>query len=381
LVKEYEKVEESREVFKAENLTDIREITENPLKDSDGNTRTAAEAVQNIISIFGTSIHEKRTVDGVELQDTNVFSAKEQDDYLRKLQVSIKEKTDPSKRVSKAGVITKSYTLQQYAGTLTGDDRRLTLEENIKLIETEYLKGNLSTGDFNKERGIIKELLTHGEVKTKPAFAAGENHIRSIFAGHLTKFTNNKMFLPVNEDGKLYDALSQGFNQEFASIALSLKNAPPEEQLAKAYEIAQKYTKYYPDDKHPLGPKVNERIRRYSMDTLSLMELWKADKKRKTAEEVKNRISEKTNRRVKNKKGSEISEEGQQSQIFEALENDSTSYIITPSTGAISVVSSGLNENPQGWASITWDAVKGIGDDTDEQYITISTPSYATPIL
>ena len=112
MVKEYEKVEESREVFKAENLTDIREITENPLKDSDGNPRTAAVAVQDIISIFGTSTHEKRTVDGVELQDINVFSAKEQDDYLRKLQVSIKEKTDPSKRVSKAGVITKSYTLQ-----------------------------------------------------------------------------------------------------------------------------------------------------------------------------------------------------------------------------------------------------------------------------
>lgn len=357
LVKEYEKVEESREVFKAENLTDIREITENPLKDSDGNPRTAAVAVQDIISIFGTSTHEKRTVDGVELQDINVFSAKEQDDYLRKLQVSIKEKTDPSKRVSKAGVITKSYTLQQYAGTLTGDDRRITLEENINLIETEYLKGNLSTGDFNKERGMIKELLRFGEVKTKPAYQAGENHIRSIFAGHLTKFTNNKMFLPVNEDGKLYDTLSQGFNQEFASIAPSLQNAPPEEQLAKAYEIAQKYTTYDPSDNHPLGPKVNERIRRYSMDTLELMKLTNAEKKAAHEAKFNPNASGKKTPKIKNKKGSEISEEGQQSQIFEALENDPTSYIITPSTGAISVVSSGLNENPQGWADITWDTV------------------------
>ena len=381
LIKEYEKVEESREKFKTEGLNTIREITENPLQDSDGNPRTAAEAVQDIIDIFGEATHEKRTVDGVELEPTNVFSAVEQDNYLRKLQVSIKEKTDPSKRVSKAGIITRSYTLQQKAGALSGDPRTKILEENINLIETEYLKGNLSTGDFNKERGIIKELLRFGEVKTKPAFAAGENHIRSIFAGHLTKFTNNKMFLPVNEDGKLYDTLSQGFNQEFASIAESLKNAKPQEQLAKAYEIAQKYTKYYPDDNHPLGPKVNERIRRYSMDTLSLMELWKADKKRKTEEEVKNRLSGKTNPKPKAKKSSDVSEEGQESEIFKALENDTTSYIITPSTGAISVVSSGLNENPQGWASITWDAIKGIGDDTDEEYITISTPSYATSTL
>ena len=108
------------------------------------------------------------------------------------------------------------------------------------------------------------------------------------------------------------------------------------------------------------------------------MKLWKADKKREREEEIKNRLSGKTSPKPTTKKPSEISEEGQQSEIFKALENDSASYIITPSTGAISVVSSGLNENPQGWASITWDAIKGIGDDTDEQYITISTPSYAT---
>ena len=102
----------------------------------------------------------------------------------------------------------------------------------------------------------------------------------------------------------------------------------------------------------------------------------------KTAESLKIKSKKKGQTLIaKAKKPSEISEEGQQSEIFKALKNDSTSYIITPSTGAISVVSSGLNENPQGWASITWDAIKGIGDDTDEEYITISTPSYATSTL
>ena len=42
-----------------------------------------------------------------------MFTAKEQDDALRKLQVSIKTETDPSKRVSKDGVITKDSSLDQ----------------------------------------------------------------------------------------------------------------------------------------------------------------------------------------------------------------------------------------------------------------------------
>ena len=380
LVQDAKLVEIKREKFKADKLDIIREVTESPLINAKGEKITATDAIQQIKNVFANSLHEERNDLGSIFQ-SNVFTAKEQDDALRKLQVSIKTETDPSKRVSKDGVITQSYTLQQEAGKLSGTERVEKLEENIVLIETEYLKGNLSTGDFNKERGLIKELQRFGEVKTKPAYQAGENHIRSIFAGHLTKFTNNKMFLPINEDGKLYDALVQGFNQEFAKESKALHGASEEDKLAKAYEIAQKYTTYDPNDKHPLGKTVNERIRRYSMDTLSLMSLVMPERKERIKQnrltKTKTTETPKTKTTKKTESSENVKKLENSSEAFDALENDPTTYIITPGTGQISILRA-RDENPQGWLGITWDAVTGIGDDTDETYLTISTPHYLT---
>ena len=377
-IQEHEKNEISREEFKTGQLTSIRELIENPLVNKKGERIEPSEALENIQAIFNESLHKTTSTEiGVTLEDSNVFSADDQNNHIRKLQVSIKEKSDPSKFVSQSSVIAESYTMQQEATELSGEDRWLKLEENIELIEQEFLLGNLSQSDFNKERGLIKQLQNDGKVKTKPAFNAGENHIKSLFAGYLTKFNNNKMFLPVNEDGKLYDTLVQDFNFAWAGLAPKLHNATEQERIAAAVELARSYTKVYANDTdHPIDAETNQRLKEYQMNPLALMKLKKkqATEKRKaeTAEASKNRKGTDTN---KKKKPTELSEEAKNnSEIYQDLENDMSSYIINPAAGTISVVTT-AHENPQGWLSITKDKIfDGIWNDKKETYVTISEP-------
>ena len=377
-IQEHEKNEISREEFKTEQLTSIRELIENPLVNKEGERIEPSEALANIQAIFSESTHKTTSTEvGVSLEDSNVFSPDDQNKHIRKLQVSIKEKSDPSKFVTKGSVISESYTLQQEAAELSGEDRWLKLEENIELIEQEFLLGNLSKPDFDKERGIIKQLQNDGKVKTKPAFHAGENHIKSLFAGYLTKFNNNKMFLPVNEDGKLYDTLVQDFNFAWAGLAPKLHNATEQERIAAAVELARSYTKVYANDTdHPIDAETNQRLKEYQMNPLALMKLRKAQAVEKRKKEVKESSKNRQGGTDTNKKKqpTKLSEEAENSEINQALENDMTSYIINPAAGTISVVTT-AHENPQGWLSITKDKIfDGLWNDKKETYVTISEP-------
>ena len=74
------------------------------------------------------------------------------------------------------------------------------------------------------------------------------------------------------------------------------------------------------------------------------------------------------------KSTNELSEDAKNSEIYQALENDMTSYIINPAAGTISVVTT-AQENPQGWFSITKDKIfDGLWNDKKETYFTISEP-------
>ena len=377
-IKEHEKNEISREEFKTEQLNSIRELIENPLVNKEGERIEPSEALANIQAIFNESTHATTSTEvGVKLDPSNVFSADDQNKHIRKLQVSIKEKSDPSKFVTKGSVISESYTMQQEATELSGEDRWLKLEENIEFIEQEFLLGNLSRNDFYKERGLITKLKNEGKVETKKPVTAGENHIKSLFAGYLTKFNNNKMFLPVNEDGKLYDTLVQDFNFAWSGLAPKLQNATDQERLAAAVELARSYTKVYANDNdHPIDAETNQRLKEYQMNPLALMKLKKAQATEKRKAEVeessKNRQGTDTNK--KKKSTNELSEDAKNSEIYQALENDMTSYIINPAAGTISVVTT-AQENPQGWFSITKDKIfDGLWNDKKETYVTISEP-------
>ncbi|QDP49597.1 MAG: hypothetical protein Unbinned202contig1000_3 [Prokaryotic dsDNA virus sp.] len=381
-LEEHEKNEISREAFKGEQLTSIRELIENPLVNKNGERIEPTDALANLQDILANSTHSKTSKEvGVTLGETNVFSADDINKHIRKLQVSIKEKTDPSKFVSKASVILESYTMQQEARELSGEDKWLKIQENIELIEQEYLLGNLSQKDFNKERSLIKSLQGEGKVKTKEPLAAGENHIKSLFAGYLNKFNNNKMLLPVNEDGKLYDTLVQDFNYAWAGLAEELKDNTPQERLAAAVKLARSYTKVYANDKdHPIDPETNQRLKEYQMDTLKLLQLRKKQREDQRKQEVKDaskntqKTIDKTKTDKKNTETHELSDEAKKSSIYQDLENDTTSYIINPAKGTYSIITT-KQENPQGWFGITMDKLSdGLWNNEKETYVTISEP-------
>ena len=185
------------------------------------------------------------------------------------------------------------------------------------------------------------------------------------------------MFLPVNEDGKLYDTLVQDFNFAWSGLAPKLQNATDQERLAAAVELARSYTKVYANDNdHPIDAETNQRLKEYQMNPLALMKLKKAQATEKRKAEVeessKNRQGTDTNK--KKKSTNELSEDAKNSEIYQALENDMTSYIINPAAGTISVVTT-AHENPQGWLSITKDKIfDGLWNDKKETYVTISEP-------
>jgi len=279
--------ENKREAARTELRLDIVEITKNPLveygpKDS---PISGEDRLKEIIKSFDTEITE----DGLSFKDIPHFTAKEQAKIMLdyKVEKALKEKpVDTSNSASKITAFDNFNKIE----TLKGQARIDAINNAELFIKTELTERRLSGPDFNSER--IKLYNIGKPSKITPPVDVGEDHIRSIFAGHMSKFQSNKRFLPTNEDGKLYNLLSSEFNKRWAGMAKELQGADEQTLTTEAIKLASSLTQVYPkDDMHPI-PAANERLRRYSMDKDELSDIWYAEEDEKRKLKAKEKAEE-----------------------------------------------------------------------------------------
>jgi len=282
--------EKKREATRTELRLEIVEITKNPNADAGPmDDPISGEArLKEIIESFDTEITE----DGLSFAKVPHFTAEEQakimDDYAveKALKALPPDTSDSNSKI-------QAFDNFNKIETLTGTARMEAIKTAETYIRTELKEGRLSGPDFNSERTKLHNIGK--PAKTKPAVDVGEDHIRSIFAGHMSKFQSNKRFLPINEDGKLYNLLSKEYNAQWAALVQGKLLGADEATLTKAAgELASTFTQVYPKDGlHPI-PEANERLRRYSMDKEALSDIyWKevdekeALRKKEEAEKLK----------------------------------------------------------------------------------------------
>ena len=282
--------EKKREATRTELRLEIVDITKNPNADAGPmDDPISGEArLKEIIKSFDTEITE----DGLSFKDVPHFTAEEQakimDDYAveKALKALPPDTSDSNSKI-------QAFDNFNKIETLTGIARMDAIKDAETYIRTELKEGRLSGPDFNSERTKLHNIGK--PAKTKPAVDVGEDHIRSIFAGHMSKFQSNKRYLPINEDGKLYNLLSKEFNAQWAALTQGKLLGADEETLTRAAgELAGTFTQVYAkDEMHPI-PEANERLRRYSMDKEALSDIyWKevdekeALRKKEEAEKLK----------------------------------------------------------------------------------------------
>ena len=271
--------EKKREATRTELRLEIVKITKNPNADAGPmDDPISGEArLKQIIESFDTEITE----DGLSFAKVPHFTAEEQakimDDYAveKALKALPPDTSDSNSKI-------QAFDNFNKIETLTGIARMDAIKDAETYIRTELKEGRLSGPDFNSER---TKLYNIGKpAKTKPAVDVGEDHIRSIFAGHMSKFQSNKRYLPINEDGKLYNLLSKEFNAQWAALTQGKLLGADEETLTRAAgELAGTFTQVYAkDEMHPI-PEANERLRRYSMDKEKLSDIYWKEKDEKEA--------------------------------------------------------------------------------------------------
>lgn len=277
--------EKKREAVRTGLRLEIVEITKNPNADAGTmeDPMTGKERLEEIIKSSDTEITE----DGLSFTNVPHFTAEEQAKIMDEYEVEKALKALPPDTSNSNSKI-KAFDNFNKIETLTGIPRMEAIKNAEKYIRTELKEGRLSGPDFNSERTKLHNIGK--PAKTKPAVDVGEDHIRSIFAGHMSKFQSNKRFLPPNEDGKLYNLLSKEFNAQWAALTQGELLGADEQTLTRAAaKLAATFTQVYPkDDLHPI-PGANERLRRYSMDKKELSDIFyeEEDAKREEEERLK----------------------------------------------------------------------------------------------
>jgi len=314
--------EKKREAVRTGLRLEIVEITKNP--NSDAGTMedpmNGKERLEQIIKSSDTEITE----DGLSFKDVPHFTAEEQAKIMDNYAVEKALKAlppDTSDSNSKITAFDKFNKIE----TLTGTARMDAIKDAETYIRTELKEGRLSGPDFNSERTKLHNIGK--PAKTKPAVDVGEDHIRSIFAGHMSKFQSNKRFLPPNEDGKLYNLLSKEFNAQWAALVQGELLGADEQTLTRAAaKLAATFTQVYPkDDLHPI-PGANERLRRYAMDKKELSDIFYKEEDAKREEEKKLKAEE-----IKASGGVVPAPAVELSQAEKALDKDITiDFSITP---------------------------------------------------
>jgi len=280
--------EKKREAVRTGLRLEIVGITKNPNADAGtmDDPMTGKERLEEIIKSSDTEITE----DGLSFKDVPHFTAEEQAKIMDEYEVEKALKALPPDTSDSNSKI-KAFDNFNDIEKLTGLPRMNAIRNAETYIRTELKEGRLSGPDFNSER---TKLYNIGKpAKTKPAVDVGEDHIRSIFAGHMSKFQSNKRFLPPNEDGKLYNLLSKEFNAQWAALAQGELLGADEQTLTRAAaKLAATFTQVYPkDDLHPI-PGANERLRRYSMDKKKLSDIFYEEEDAKREEEKKLKAEE-----------------------------------------------------------------------------------------
>ena len=283
----------------------ILDLQDDPLKITTGPPSEGFKMESNldkVIDLVNTT-EEKLNKNGTLFENVSLFSPTEKKQIIDDFKIKIKERKAPA-TVTENTTKVQAFTNIQEIKTLTGSERQkaITLAENY--LKKEYLNNRLSTSDFNTEKSILHEIAKYGKVKTKPAYRTGEDHIRSLFAGHSDKFLSNSQFLPKNEDGLLYNELSKAFNKAWTVKAAELHGEDEATLTAEAIKLAETFTKVYPNpNEHPIDPDINRRLKEYQMPTEQLSEIFYDRQDALEAERLKNlnknaeEGSEKTNKK------------------------------------------------------------------------------------
>ena len=229
--------------------------------------------LDKVIDLVNTT-EEKVNKNGTLFENVPLFSPTEKEQIIDDFKIKIKERKAPA-TVSENTSKVKAFSNIQEIKTLTGSERQKAIVVAENYLKKEYLNNRLSTSDFNTEKSILHQIAKDGKVKTKPAYQTGEDHIRSLFAGHTDKFLSNSQFLPKNEDGLLYNELSKAFNKAWTVKSAELAGADEATQMAEAIKLAETFTKVYSNpNEHPIDPDVNRRLKEYQMPTEQLSEIW-----------------------------------------------------------------------------------------------------------
>jgi hypothetical protein len=312
--------EKKREAVRTELRLEIVKITKNPNADAGqvDDPISGEDRLKEIIESFDTEITE----DGLSFAKVPHFTAEEQAKIMDEYAVEKALKALPPDTSDSSSKI-KAFDNFNAIETLTGKPRMEAIKTAETYIRTELKEGRLSGPDFNSERTKLHNIGK--PAKTKPAVDVGEDHIRSIFAGHMSKFQSNKRFLPINEDGKLYNLLSKEFNAQWAALTQGKLLGADEETLTRAAgELAGTFTQVYAkDEMHPI-PEANERLRRYSMDKEALSKIYWREFDEKEAL-LKKEEAEK----LKLSGGEAQPVERELSQAEKALEDDSRKFNTT----------------------------------------------------
>ena len=201
---------------------------------------------------------------------TNLFKAEEAEKFIRQLQAEVLIAHDPSKVVSDADVLIKSSQNIKDIRELSGTERINKIADARYYLMDNLIDRKLSITEYRNELSTLNSIESSGKTETIKPFRAGEEAIRMVFAGKLEKYLNNKRYLPAREGTKLLNEITQEFHRQWNSNGSELEGATEEQQLAKAYEIANSLTKVYPNnDSHPMKG-MNERLMLFGMDRKQL---------------------------------------------------------------------------------------------------------------
>ena len=298
--------DKKREEEKSKLRLEIVNITKNPLADA-GDPEEPISGLDRLYQILEAK-EDKIWENGNKLEGVALFDPEEKAKIILDYKV---EETLSKKPVAISDSTSKIQAFEniQEIKTLTGNNadgvskRQLAIEAAETYIKTELTEGRLSNADFNSER-IKLHNIAEKKPATKKPVTVGEDHISAIFAGHMSKWKDNKKWLErgphgrLNEDAKLYNLLSQEYNAQWAGLVEGeLKGADQETLTREAIKLAATFTKVYANDgDHPV-PGANFRLRRYVMDKEELQQLvWDEED---AAEAEKKRIEEE-NARKKN---------------------------------------------------------------------------------
>ena len=236
-------------------------------------TESNLDKVMDLVNTTYKKINKNGTVfDGDK--EVSLFTPTQKTKIITDFKIKVKERKAPA-TVSESTTKVQAFSNIQEIKTLTGSDRQKAIVAAENYLKTQYLDNKLSGPDLNNEKSILHQIAKDGKVKTKPAYQTGEDHIRSLFAGHSDKFLSNAFFLPKNEDGKLYNELSKAFNRAWTAKAGELQGEKDAVLMAEAIKLAETFTKVYPNpDNHPINPDINRRLTEYQMPTQELSDLF-----------------------------------------------------------------------------------------------------------